>query len=110
MVVILISGFVGAAATYQARLMRRARELALRADLQCLRAGVVFFQATRGRAPATLEEVLVEPIGRVKRGERSVAWSLQDQGQRQADPFGHPYRYEPGTGVVASTTAGYESW
>ena len=106
--VALIGAFLGAATVYHAQFLNRAKELALRADLQSLRAGVDFFQARRGRLPETLGEVLAEPIGSVK---LSGKWLLPtDDHGALVDPFRHPYRYEPRSGIVVSTTRGYETW
>ena len=106
--VALIGAFLGASTVYHVRFLRRAKELALRADLQSLRAGVDFFQAKRGRLPETLGEVLAEPIGSVKLSGKWLP-PTDDHGAL-VDPFRQPYRYERGTGVVASTTQGYETW
>ena len=108
--VAVIGGFVCAAAAYQRLLVRRAHEVALRADLQALRAGVAFFEARRGGVPRSLEELAAQPIGRLRRGEEWHNWSLQDRGQRLTDAFGRPYAYDPATGRVWSTAAGYEKW
>ena len=107
-VVALIGAFLGAATVYHVRLLHRAKELALRADLQSLRASVDFFQARRGRLPETLEAVFAEPIGSLK---LSGNW-LPPRDERGAlvDPFRRPYRYEPKGGMVTSTTPGYETW
>ena len=106
--VALISGCLGAAAVYQTQVIQHARALALRADLQSLRAAIAFFQATHGRYPATLEEVLIEPLGGVRHGQ-AAAWSLQDRGQQRVDAFGNPYYYDARQGVVHSMTRGYET-
>ena len=92
----------------QGHMVRRARELALRADLACLRAGIEFFSSRHHRLPAGLEEVLAEPIGSAKLQGR---WSLPRNRQGAlADAFGHPYRYHSDTGTVTSAAPGYERW
>ena len=107
--VALLGGFVGAVTMYHAQLIRRAKGLALRADLQSLRASIEFFRATHGRYPGTLEEMLVEPIGGVA-GRPAGGWSLQDRGQQRVDAFGNPYYYDTTQGTVNSGTRGYETW
>ena len=109
-VLALIGAFVGVAASYQRRVVVRVKELALKADLQCLRAGIVFFEATRGRRPAALAEVLAQPIGDAARGPQQRWGALGRLGQGMADPFGHSYRYDLTRGTVSSTTVGYEAW
>lgn len=108
--VAVISGFGAAALGCHRLVIRRAKELALRADLQALRAGAAFFEARRGTAAKTLEEIAAQPIGRVRRAEDWETWSLRDRGQRLTDMFGRPYAYDPGTGRVWSTAPGYEEW
>ena len=107
-VVALIGGFLGAATVYQRQLIRRARELALRAELQSLRASVSFFEATRHRLPATLDEIVGEPIGRARFGPAFAP--RRDAQGRVVDVFGSPYRYDRGQGSVATQTAGYDTW
>ena len=106
----VIGGLACAATTWHRVLVRRAKELALRADLQALRAGVAFVEARRGGLPATLDEMAVQPIGRLRRAEGWQDWSLHDRGQRLTDVFGRPYAYDPDTGRVWSTAPGYEQW
>jgi type II secretory pathway pseudopilin PulG len=108
-VVALLGGCVGAAAAYQAQVIRRAKALALRADLQGLRAAVELFRARHRRYPASLEELVAQPLGMVRR-PAGAGWSLREQGQDLADPFGRAYAYEPSHGTVRSQTPGYETW
>ena len=109
-VLALIGAFVGVAVSYHRRMVVRAKELVLKADLRCLRAGLAFFEATRGRQPATLAEMLVEPIGDAAHGPQQRWGTLGHLTQAMVDPFGHPYRYEAAQGIVHSTTVGYEAW
>ena len=107
--VMVIGTFVGLAAAYQRQAIRRGRELALRANLQTLRAAVDFFEATRSARPADLKAIAAQPIGQLT-GGRLGAWSLLDKGQQLSDAFGTPYGYDPRTGRVWSQTPGYEGW
>ena len=108
-VVAIVGGCVGAAATYQVQVIRRTKELALRADLQGLRAAVEMFQAKRRHYPASLEELVAQPLG-AARQPGGHGWSLKEQGQGLVDVFGRAYAYEPSAGVVRSRTPGYETW
>ena len=108
--VALLGTFVGLAVAYQRQAIRRGRELALRSDLQTLRAAEAFFEATRGARPATLQELAAQPIGQLAGRGGIGRWSLRDRGQRLSDVFGTPYRYDSRTGGVSSATPGYESW
>ena len=103
--------FLVVALSHHHQMVRRARELVLEAELRNLRANVAFFESMQGRRPATLEELRTQPIGRVKAGRESSTWGpFRDAAHELEDPFGHPYRYEPMTGVVSSTSPGYETW
>ena len=106
--VALVGTAAASALAYQAQILRRAREVALTADLQSLRVGVEFFRATRGRYPAGLDELLAEPIG-ASRGRAGRSWSLQERGQQRVDAFGNPYYYDAKTGTVRSGTRGYKT-
>ena len=103
--VALVGGAASAALAYQGQLLRRAKELALTADLQSLRASLEFFQARHGRYPSTLDDLLAEPIGAM----RDRRWSLRDRGQQRVDAFGNSYYYDAQHGTVRSGTRGYET-
>ena len=109
--VVLLVGFLGAALGYHQLMLRRAKALALQADLQSFRASLAFFEARKGRRPSTLDEIVLEPIGRLRLDPGSGRWArARDHQQRWVDAFGFPYTYDAGTGVIKSTTPGYESW
>ena len=110
-VVALIGGFLGTAAAYQRRLLVRAKELALAAELRNLRASLSFFESVYHRRPASLEELVSDAMRRVRVG--GGHWERDDDPARAGtivDIFHHPYAYDPVAGTIRSRTQGYESW
>jgi hypothetical protein len=99
-VVILLGAALGVASVYQRQVIRRAKEVALAAELKNLRASLVFFEAVRKRRPDSLEELVADAK---RRGQSASA----GQG---ADVFGNIYVYDAKTGTIRSGTQGYESW
>ena len=104
----LIGAFLGVAVLYEHQVLRQARELALQADLQSLRAGIKFFEAQRGHLPRALDDALVQPFGALS--ARGGGSSPRNRAGALVDAFEHPYRYDARTGEVISTTPGYQEW
>jgi len=105
----ILSGGLGAVAIANELTIKRARELALRADLQALRATVAFYHARHGSYPAGLTEALAQPI----KGSRNTSagdWWSQSPLAELKDSFGNTYHYEASTGIVHSRTSGYQEW
>ena len=72
-VVALVLGFVGLAITQQ-KTLHRTKELALRAQLNNLRASLAFFEARHKRRPRSFEELVRAGMDRVTiGGGQSVA-------------------------------------
>ena len=107
-VVALIGGFLGASVVYHRRLVVRAKEIALEAELRNLRASLAFFEAMHnGNHPASLEELRQDAMSRIRSVASTGVWPEPDA---MADAFGKPYAYDPKTGTIQSQTKGYESW
>ena len=107
--VMLATGFVGSAVVWQSRTILQAREIALRAQLRSLRAGLAFFEARHGERPKTLEALVEEEMDRLRIGGGSFAQATERIGDLQ-DPFGSRYVYDWKKGTVGSRTSGYEAW
>jgi hypothetical protein len=109
--VALLMAFLGIAAVQQRQVIRRARELALEAELKNLRASLVFFEAARRRRPASLEELQASATERVRAGGGHPGARASDSLSGQdTDAFGNLYAYDALTGTIRSRTRGYESW
>ena len=85
--------------------------MALRADLQTLRAMSEFFRATHGRYPVTLKERLVEPIGSVA-GQSLVIAGPGPTTRANNEWTRSVIRttIDAVQGVVRIGTHGYETW
>jgi hypothetical protein len=109
--VALIGAFLGVSTTYHHRMLIRAKELALAAELRNLRASLSFFEAVHHRYPTSLEELISDTGKRVQgRGGRPIVLRDQRGGGQMVDVFGGPYAYDHQTGAIRSRTKGYEFW
>ena len=107
--VMLATGFIGSALTWQSRAMHQAREIALRAQLRSLRASLAFFEARHGERPKTLEVLAEEEMDRLRAGGGSFAQATGKMRELQ-DPFGRRYAYDWDKGTIWSRTSGYAAW
>lgn len=103
--VLVVGGGLLAASGYCRDAIRRSREVALAAELKNLRAGVMWYEAKHHERPLTLDAMIRSAMERMH-GDRP--WVMERGPAR--DTFGSPYRYDPATGAVRSTTPGYETW
>lgn len=79
-------------------------------ELSMLRSGITHFMMIKRHVPSSLEALVKETY---KAGELDAPFidrvPRSDKGET-VDPFGNPYRYDTGSGWVASTTRGFEKW
>jgi len=88
------------------KFLEAAKEIALKKELQELRAAISFHKAHTSKYPASLEEA-------AKWGRSSnITFILEniDHSGSARDPFGRHYTYNPSTGEVKSSTPGYENY
>ena len=75
----------------------------------------------KGRLPSSLKDLLKENLVIPKRDISGREYKIVviesftgpmtvDSEGLPVDPFGNRFSYDPGTGRVSSTTAGYETW
>jgi hypothetical protein len=124
---ILIAILVSTGMGYYLRVVRVARETALRYELASIRTAIVLFTALNRRPPESLQELTARQyllpdaeyavaVGPIALESRSVfkrsylePTSVDNEG-RVLDPFGQPYRYDPGAGRVSVAEKRYERW
>ncbi|MHB8836164.1 MAG: hypothetical protein ACYC9Y_10700 [Candidatus Methylomirabilia bacterium] len=124
---ILIAILISTGMTYYFRVVRLAREVALRYELANIRTAVVLFTARNKRFPASLTQLVEEQYlladeefsvaaGQLSLEKRTIfkrsylePSSVDAQGQA-LDPFGKPYRYDPQRGRVIPADERYGRW
>lgn len=111
----LIGILIGIAIPYYQKLVKEAREVALRSGLVNVRKGVELYHALQGHYPADLKNLARRRYVVETRkdtffsGEYLSAVSSDAEGYL-LDSFGNRYLYDPVRGHVTSTTKGYETW
>jgi type II secretory pathway pseudopilin PulG len=124
---ILIAILISTGMTYYFRVVRQAREVALRHELANIRTAIVLFVTLNRRFPDNLQE-LTEKECLLPDAENSVEaaqvalekgaifkrsyleTSCVDTQGVVLDPFGKPYRYDPRRGRVTAAETRYEQW
>ena len=113
--------------TYYFRVVRLAREVALRYELANIRTAIVLFASRNKRFPGSLTQLVEEKYllgdeefsvhaGSVSLEKRTIfkrsylePSSVDAQGL-VLDPFGKPYRYDPQRGWVSPVEERYGRW
>jgi Tfp pilus assembly protein PilE len=103
------------------RVVKGAREAAVKAELANIRTSINLFKLTIQRNPESLSEMLEKKVllpGRT--GADEYSGSIYDQKYLQVhmvddkgnilDAFENPFAYDPVRGEVKSTTEGYDAW
>lgn len=120
-------GILVAVGTHQLTLaVRVSREVALQSELANIRTALRLFAQVNGGHPARLEDLverryLAEHAGAPLLPEEAPVSApvfrrvyldarARDAQGRILDPFGEPYRYDPGRGEVKSALARYAAW
>ncbi len=113
--------------TYEKRIVREAKEVALHSGLQNIRMSINLYRAYHANGNPTSLKTLVEEklLAPTRSGGGSAAPYLvqtpllekryldayaTDAEGYPIDPFGSRYKYDPKTGDVMSGTPGYETW
>jgi type II secretory pathway pseudopilin PulG len=115
LVCILVSALIVGFATYYGKMVREARETALKVDLANMRSSIQFYQMNQGRNPSDLPELLLKRYliptkeGTIFNNQYLLAQTIDFSGY-PVDPFGQRYRYDPATGSVKSRNRDYEDW
>lgn len=114
-VIVIISVLIGVLIPKYQETARKAQEVALQMGLGNIRKAIQLYVLTKQEIPrdlgALMEHNYLSPTadGTIFEQAYLVAIALDDKGQ-PSDPFGNAYRYDPKTGLVHSTTPGYENW
>lgn len=121
LVLILISILLFLAVDRFTSSVRPVKEAALQIELSNLRSAINFYATLNGKLPATLKILLNENAIVPKRDIEGDKFRLvllgkyvesmtADKDGYPTDPFGNRYAYDPATGMVRSSTRGYEKW
>lgn len=114
-VVLIVSVFIGVFIPRYYRIARESQEIALRAGLNNIRMSLDLYKLHNGEYPKDLRELITKKYtapykeGTIFKEEYLNAHSLDEDGY-PLDPFNNKFKYNPNTGRVSSSTAGYERW
>lgn len=108
-VLIVAVVLMGSTYSYQ---QKATKQQALHYQLQVLRTAELLYTAINKKMPESMAE-LIEGKFSLQEGGPLHPYiehpPLMVNGQL-LDPFGNPYKYDPKTGWIKSTTPGYEFW
>lgn len=112
---VIISTFIGVMALFIHKITIYSRDMDFQLDLKILRLCLELYKKIERKYPEDLKTLFK---ARYKAGtEDEVSFSEKFLGTVNVDAEGYPidpsgnrYRYDPGRGVVGSTTEGYENW
>ncbi|MBI5345425.1 MAG: hypothetical protein HZB21_01715 [Deltaproteobacteria bacterium] len=101
--------------------IKTVQETALSIELGNLRSAINFYAVINGRLPASLKSLIKEKVIMPRRNiigrdyeivvsGRYVEGMAEDADGQPLDPFGSRYEYDQATGVVHTSTKGYETW
>jgi competence protein ComGC len=121
LVLILISFLLFFAIERYVISIRTVKETALTVELSNLRVAVNYFVLAKKRLPRSLKELIGEEAvlaGHAIEGKeyniviasRYVETMKRDEDGYPTDPFGKRFAYDQVTGMVRSSTEGYETW
>lgn len=113
-VIIVISILAVVAIDRYDSLVREAKKVAIRAELNNLRQAILLFKITKGRYPESLKELITEHIVAPYKDTLIRAKYLEpysvDKDMNILDPFDMPFAYDHLTGKVRSQKKGFEDW
>ncbi len=115
LVIILVSLLLVFFTTYFKRTVMVAREYSLISELSNIRTSILLYLVLNKRFPESLkqlvEEDIILPMQDIKIIEKSYLKTVSmDEEGYPLDPLGNRFGYNPESGLVWSTTKGYEGW
>lgn len=108
-VVVVALAVVLGAGLYAGR-MKINKSRVLVQELASLRSSLILYKLINRENPPSLQSLA---SGEYQAGDvkRPFVESVPvARGGEMIDPFGNPYRYDPGTGWIWSTSPGFEAW
>ncbi len=114
-VVLIISVFVVVFIPRYYRIAKEAQETQLKAELNNIRMSLDLYKMHNSEYPKDLRELITKKYlspykeDTIFKEEYLKPHSLDENGY-PLDPFKNKFKYDPITGMVASSSAGYEKW
>lgn len=94
-----------------------AKEVALRSELGNIRTAVILYQMLNKRNPESLREMVKESYLLPTQEKRMIQIkrlylesASADKDGNPLDPFGNPFAFDARSGIVRSSSKGYERW
>jgi len=114
-VVLIISVFIVVFIPRYYRIAREAQETQLKAELNNIRMSLDLYKMHNSEYPKDLHELITKKYlapykdDAIFKEEYLKTHSLDEDGY-PLDPFNNKFKYDPNTGRVSSSSAGYEKW
>lgn len=121
LVAVLVAVFVLIAVDRYYSSIRSVRETALLVEMSNLRSAFSYSLMFNGKPPISLKELVDKGVDASKRGIEGADYRIVISGKYvetmtldsegfPMDPFGNRYSYDASSGMIRSSTRGYEKW
>lgn len=121
LVAALVAVFVLIAADRYYSSIKSVKETALLVEMSNIRSSLNYYLMFNGKPPISLKEMVEKGMDASKRGIEGADYRIVIAGKYvetmtldsdgyPVDPFGNRYSYDASSGMIRSSTRGYEKW
>ncbi len=121
LVAVLVAVFVLIAVDRYYSSIKSVKETAMLVEMSNIRSSLNYYLMFDGKPPITLKEIVEKGIEASRKGIEGADYRIVIAGKYvetmtldsegyPVDPFGNRYSYDASTGMIRSSTRGYERW
>ncbi len=121
LVAVLVAVFVLIAADRYYSSMKSVKETAMLVEMSNIRSSLNYYLMFNGKPPISLKEMVEKGVDASRKGIEGADYRIVIAGKYvetmtldaegyPVDPFGNRYSYDASTGMIRSSTQGYEKW
>lgn len=121
LVAVLVAVFVIIAVDRYYSSIKSVKETAMLVEMSNLRSALSYYLMFNGKPPISLKEIVEKGVDASRKGIEGADYRIVIAGKYvetmtldaegyPVDPFGNRYSYDASTGMIRSSTRGYEKW
>lgn len=121
LVAVLVAVFVLIAVDRYYSSIKSVKETAMLVEMSNLRSALSYYLMFNGKPPISLKEIVEKGVDASRKGIEGADYRIVIAGKYvetmtldaegyPVDPFGNRYSYDASTGMIRSSTRGYEKW
>ncbi|MBI5454733.1 MAG: hypothetical protein HY956_08905 [Deltaproteobacteria bacterium] len=121
LVAVLVAVFVLIAVDRYYSSIKSVKETAMLVEMSNLRSALSYYLMFDGKPPISLKEIVEKGVDASRKGIEGADYRIVIAGKYvetmtldaegyPVDPFGNRYSYDASTGMIRSSTRGYEKW